>query len=170
MNKVRWARRNWKLVCGAVVAASVGLAYLGMRYDFDNLVAYSTLAAIVFGLPLVPKNAWRQAANMSRRKMATIGNSSALTQSAKYETRALLYNGQGGRCTYCRRAIPIDLMQVEHKNPQARKGSAELRNLHLTCSTCNNHKHKRTHEEYLRHIRVHGTAPELRKRDILKYS
>ncbi len=51
-------------------------------------------------------------------------------------------------CPYCKRRLPSDLLDVDHKMPLARGGTNELRNFHLVCRTCNVRKGAMTDKEF----------------------
>lgn len=65
-------------------------------------------------------------------------------------TRRTLYDRQEGRCVYCRRYFPVDIMHVDHKRPFSKGGSDEMDNLQVLCPTCNSSKGSYTDEEYRR--------------------
>lgn len=71
-------------------------------------------------------------------------------------TRRTLYDRQEGRCVYCRRYFPVDIMHVDHKKPISKGGSDEMDNLQVLCPTCNSSKGSYTDEEYRRRA---GLAP-----------
>lgn len=62
--------------------------------------------------------------------------------------RSALHEAQGGKCMYCPRALPVDLMHVDHKTPVSRNGSDDMDNLQALCSTCNLRKGSKTDQEY----------------------
>ena len=49
----------------------------------------------------------------------------------------------GYRCKRCKREFPLDIMQVDHIHPQARRGSNLPHNLQLLCPPCNQKKGSR---------------------------
>lgn len=71
-------------------------------------------------------------------------------------TRRTLYDRQEGRCVYCRRYFPVDIMHVDHKKPISKGGSDEMENLQVLCPTCNSSKGSYTDEEYRQRA---GLAP-----------
>ena len=56
------------------------------------------------------------------------------------ERKKEIFKGQAGKCMYCGRKPGIDLMDIDHKNPMAKGGSEQNRNLQLICRTCNTRK------------------------------
>ena len=59
-----------------------------------------------------------------------------------------LHKKQGGKCMYCGRKPGIDLMDVDHKNPMAKGGSDQKRNLQLLCRSCNIRKGATTDRQF----------------------
>ena len=59
-----------------------------------------------------------------------------------------LHKAQGGKCMYCGRRLGIDLMDVDHKNPMAKGGSDQKRNLQLLCRSCNTRKGATTDRQF----------------------
>ena len=59
-----------------------------------------------------------------------------------------LHKAQGGKCMYCGRKPGIDLMDVDHKNPMAKGGSDQKRNLQLLCRSCNTRKGATTDRQF----------------------
>ena len=51
-----------------------------------------------------------------------------------------LYKIQGGTCEGCKRKVPIDLMEVDHKKAFSRGYGDGINNLQLLCSSCNKKK------------------------------
>ena len=49
------------------------------------------------------------------------------------ELKKELFKAQNGKCMYCGRKPGIDLMDIDHKNPMAKGGSDQKRNLQLIC-------------------------------------
>ena len=49
---------------------------------------------------------------------------------------------------YCGRKPGIDLMDIDHKNPMAKGGSDQKRNLQLICRTCNTRKGATTDQQF----------------------
>ena len=62
--------------------------------------------------------------------------------------RSALHEAQGGKCMYCARALPADVMHIDHKIPVSRDGSDDMDNLQALCSTCNLSKGSMTDQEY----------------------
>lgn len=59
-----------------------------------------------------------------------------------------LHKAQGGKCVYCGRRLGIDLMDIDHKNPVAKGGSDQKRNLQLLCRSCNTRKGATTDRQF----------------------
>ena len=59
-----------------------------------------------------------------------------------------LHKAQGGKCMYCGRRPGMDLMDVDHKNPMAKGGSDQKRNLQLLCRSCNTRKGATTDRQF----------------------
>lgn len=59
-----------------------------------------------------------------------------------------LHKAQSGKCMYCGRKSSIDLMDIDHKNPMAKGGSDQKRNLQLLCRTCNTRKGATTDRQF----------------------
>ena len=51
-------------------------------------------------------------------------------------------------CPYCRAAMDIVSLSLDHKTPLRRGGGPELLNLQVVCKGCNGSKGQFTHEEY----------------------
>ena len=64
------------------------------------------------------------------------------------EMKLDLHKSQGGKCMYCGRKPGIDLMDVDHKNPMAKGGSDQKRNLQLLCRSCNTRKGATTDRQF----------------------
>ena len=64
------------------------------------------------------------------------------------ELKRDLHKSQGGKCMYCGRKPGIDLMDVDHKNPMAKGGSDQKRNLQLLCRSCNTRKGATTDRQF----------------------
>ena len=64
------------------------------------------------------------------------------------ELKRELRNAQGGKCMYCGRKPGIDLMDVDHKNPMAKGGSDQKRNLQVLCRSCNTRKGATTDRQF----------------------
>ncbi len=54
--------------------------------------------------------------------------------------RKLVYDRDGGRCTYCRRVLTLEKSTLDHYIPKALEGSKDISNLRLSCFKCNRHK------------------------------
>ena len=59
-----------------------------------------------------------------------------------------LHKKQAGKCMYCGRKTSIDLMDIDHKNPVAKGGSDQKRNLQLLCRSCNTRKGATTDRQF----------------------
>ena len=66
----------------------------------------------------------------------------------RYRFKKELLVAQGGRCMYCGRRLPIDLMDIDHKLPVSRGGSDDETNLQVLCRTCNGRKNDLTDQEF----------------------
>ena len=64
------------------------------------------------------------------------------------ELKRELHKAQGGKCMYCGRKPGIDLMDVDHKNPVAKGGSDQKRNLQVLCRSCNTRKGATTDRQF----------------------
>ena len=72
------------------------------------------------------------------------------------EFKKELFKTQGGKCMYCARKPGIDLMDVDHKNPMAKGGSDQKRNLQLICRTCNTRKGAATDRQFRTKFKAAG--------------
>ena len=59
-----------------------------------------------------------------------------------------LYKAQDGKCMYCGRKPAIDLMDCDHKNPMAKRGSDQKRNFQVLCRSCNTRKGATTDKQF----------------------
>lgn len=64
------------------------------------------------------------------------------------ELKRELHRKQGGKCMYCGRRPGMDLMDIDHKNPMAKGGSDQKRNLQLLCRSCNTRKGATTDRQF----------------------
>ena len=64
------------------------------------------------------------------------------------ELKRELHKAQGGKCMYCGHKPGIDLMDVDHKNPMAKGGSDQKRNLQVLCRSCNTRKGVTTDRQF----------------------
>ena len=62
-------------------------------------------------------------------------------------TKRRLYSEQRGRCAECKREIPFDLLEQDHRYPKSRGGPNTEANTQLLCGTCNKRKGDRLPEE-----------------------
>jgi 5-methylcytosine-specific restriction endonuclease McrA len=68
-------------------------------------------------------------------------------------------------CLYCRAAIDILSMELDHKVPLRRGGGPELDNKQIICRKCNGSKGDFTHDEYSRIVRfMEGEGAAFRQR------
>ena len=67
------------------------------------------------------------------------------------------YMAQGGKCAICKRKLPIDLLQVDHKRAFSKGGSDKPGNLQLLCATCNGRKGDRSMAQAQK--KITGKAP-----------
>ena len=58
------------------------------------------------------------------------------------------YKAQNGKCNGCKRSVPIDLMQLDHKKAFAKGGSEKPGNFQLLCGTCNGKKGTKTQAQF----------------------
>ena len=72
------------------------------------------------------------------------------------ELKKEIFKGQDGKCMYCGRKPGIDLMDVDHKNPMAKGGSDQKRNLQLICRTCNTRKGATTDRQFRTKFKAAG--------------
>ena len=72
------------------------------------------------------------------------------------EVKKELYKAQTGKCMYCGRKPGIDLMDIDHKNPMAKGGSDQKRNLQLLCRTCNTRKGATTDRQFRTKFKAAG--------------
>ena len=64
------------------------------------------------------------------------------------ELKRELHKAQRGKCMHCGRMPGIDLMDIDHKNPVAKGGSDQKRNLQLLCRSCNTRKGATTDRQF----------------------
>ena len=62
--------------------------------------------------------------------------------------RLSVLSKSGGSCHYCKRQIPIDLLQVDHVVPVFSGGTDHESNLVASCSSCNGSKGKKSYEQF----------------------
>ena len=74
------------------------------------------------------------------------------------ELKKEIFKGQAGKCMYCGRKPRIDLMDIDHKNPMAKGGSDQNRNLQLICRTCNTRKGATTDRQFRTKFKAAGVA------------
>ena len=74
------------------------------------------------------------------------------------ELKKEIFKGQAGKCMYCGRKPGIDLMDIDHKNPMAKGGSDQNRNLQLICRTCNTRKGATTDRQFRTKFKTAGVA------------
>ena len=72
------------------------------------------------------------------------------------ELKKDLFKTQNGKCMYCGRKPGIDLMDVDHKNPMAKCGSDQKRNLQLLCRTCNTREGATTDRQFRTKFKAAG--------------
>ena len=60
----------------------------------------------------------------------------------------LLYGMQEGICGGCNIHFPYGGMSIDHKHPQSKGGTDELKNLHMLCMRCNSSKGDKTMAEW----------------------
>ena len=72
------------------------------------------------------------------------------------ELKNQLFKAQAGKCMYCGRKPGIDLMDIDHKNPMAKGGSDQKRNLQLICRTCNTRKGATTDRQFRTKFKAAG--------------
>ena len=72
------------------------------------------------------------------------------------ELKRELFTAQNGKCMYCGRKPGIDLMDIDHKNPMAKGGSDQKRNLQLICRTCNTRKGATTDRQFRSKFKAAG--------------
>ena len=72
------------------------------------------------------------------------------------ELKRELFKSQNGKCMYCGRKPGIDLMDIDHKNPMAKGGSDQKRNLQLICRTCNTRKGATTDRQFRTKFKAAG--------------
>ena len=72
------------------------------------------------------------------------------------ELKKALFKAQTGKCMYCGRKPGIDLMDIDHKNPMAKGGSDQTRNLQLICRTCNTRKGATTDRQFRTKFKAAG--------------
>ena len=65
----------------------------------------------------------------------------------KPEYEKQLYEEQGGLCFYCKGVL--DKYHIEHMIPLSRSGMHDIKNIVLSCPTCNLRKGARTAEEFM---------------------
>ena len=71
------------------------------------------------------------------------------------EDKLPFYKAQGERCNGCKRKLPIDLLDVDHKNKAFAKGGTDKpRNLQLLCGTCNGKKGTKTQAQFEKQLAV----------------
>ena len=62
-------------------------------------------------------------------------------------TKRRLYSEQRGGCAECKRDIPFDLLEQDHRYPKSRGGPNTEANTQLLCGTCNKRKGDRLPED-----------------------
>ena len=72
------------------------------------------------------------------------------------ELKREIFKVQNGKCMYCGRKPGMDLMDIDHKNPVAKGGSDQKRNLQLICRTCNTRKGATTDRQFRNKFKAAG--------------
>ena len=78
------------------------------------------------------------------------------------ELKKKLAQKQNGKCMYCGRKPPLDLMDIDHKtplkpkSPNVKSGSNSVRNLQVLCRSCNGRKSNKTDKEFRRMYKAAG--------------
>lgn len=70
------------------------------------------------------------------------------------EVKEYLLIKHGHTCQYCGGATGDPVLEVEHENPKSRGGSNSVRNLTISCHTCNQIKGSLTPQEWLDQIKA----------------
>ena len=77
-----------------------------------------------------------------------------------------LYGRQAGYCFICYKHREVDLLTVDHIEPQSRGGSDHINNLQLVCQKCNSAKGNKSYEEAIAvQWKKDGTMWEKRKHE-----
>ena len=84
------------------------------------------------------------------------------TRINRAELLPVIHANQSGICNGCRRAMAMDLMDIDHIQSRARGGSDDLRNLQLLCRTCNTMKGAGTMEELITKLKEQEAAEQIR--------
>jgi 5-methylcytosine-specific restriction endonuclease McrA len=66
-------------------------------------------------------------------------------------------------CQYCVGYTDDPILEVEHKNPKSRGGTDSIKNLTLSCKTCNRDKDNRTLEEWVENLKAKDFRKKLYK-------
>ena len=72
---------------------------------------------------------------------------------SRHEIVTALVDRDGNRCFFCKRALAIPEITIDHYIPQSKGGSWDLENLRASCLPCNNDKADRVP------LDEHGTLP-----------
>ena len=86
------------------------------------------------------------------------------------ELKGGLHRDQVGRCMYCGRAMGVEYLHIDHRNPVDRGGSNEVENLQLLCPPCNTLKSNQTDQEFRSRFRsvLAGRTPGPRQPPIIE--
>ncbi len=86
------------------------------------------------------------------------------------ELREQMHEDQLGRCMYCGRAMEVEYLHIDHRNPVDRGGSNDRDNLQLLCPPCNILKSNQTDREFRSRFRsvLAGRTPGPRQPPVVE--
>ncbi len=58
------------------------------------------------------------------------------------------FKAQGGKCNGCKRSVPIDLLEMDHKISFSKGGSEKPGNFQLLCGSCNKKKSNKSQSKF----------------------
>lgn len=93
------------------------------------------------------ENGKRMLEEYVRKKLGI--KSTRIKGASKSQILAHLHNEQNGRCYYCLNPFPLQMGNLEHKQPRSKGGKDDIGNLAFTCYPCNSRKGNMTEKEFM---------------------
>ena len=121
------------------------------RYKMDHSLTHHFWRKKAYAANSVARNRYAKEKAIPIREVSLTD----IDHIVKPQQLAKLYQEQKGICKYCKVALTVENISIDHIIPVSRSGSNAPENLQLVCQDCNYLKRMRTHPEFVEFVQTY---------------